>query len=363
MSLTTYAQLPELRATAFLLLATIATIVLAALGSLTLFRGAVLLIVLYALTRLIAQGSRFDWRSYSLRGRTVILTGCASGIGLLTARALAKLRPSYLILAVRGEERARDLANEITRQTGAELSTVVGLDLDISSLASIDRFVTQVRQRWPRVDILINNAGIVANQNYMAYRLNEDGFEPTWATHCIGPVALVNGLLPLLEAAPQPRVINVSSMGLVFFAQDGIDYTLCQRLRVTAESYNHMKLYGQSKLGQLYHARKLTRRFKRQGLTGYSLHPGTMATPLNQVALPSMLLAAYNAFIRLVGKTDEAGAETTLFCALSDRSVPGGFHQDCRAAVASKIAGNDEKTLEFWDRTQAMINQRQIKND
>lgn len=152
-------------------------------------------------------------------------------------------------------------------------------------------------------------------------------------------------------------------MGLVFFVQDGIDYNLCQRPRVTVDSYNHMKLYGQSKFGQLYHARELTRRFKEQRLAAYSLHPGPMATALNKVALPSMQLAVYNAFIRLVGKTGEGGAETTLCCALSDRAVPGGFHQDSRAAVSSKVAGNDEKTHEFWDRTQGKINQRQTKHE
>ena len=355
MSFSAYTQLPELRAIVFVGLSTTMTLILSALGHLTLLRTALALPVLYILTRWIAQGSRFNWRSYSLQGRTVILTGCASGIGLPTARALSHLRPKCLILAVRGQQRAQELAAEVARQTKTDPSSIVGLDLDVSSLASVKRFVDNVKQRCSSLDLLINNAGIVANQDYKAYRLNEDGFEPTWATHCIGPSALVDGLMPLLQVASQPRIVNVSSMGLVFFAQDGIDYSLCQRERVTAQNYNHMKLYGQSKLGQLYHARELTRRFSDHGLSAYSVHPGTMATPLNKVALPSMQLAAYNAFIQLVGKTEEAGSETTLYCALSDKAVPGGFHQNCQLAIASQIAEDGEKTKEFWDRTHSMI--------
>lgn len=358
MSLVVYAQLPELRAIAFFSLATFTSLVVAASGHVTLLRAAIAFPLLYALTRLIAQGSRFDWRSYSLRGRTVILTGCASGIGLRTAHALARLQPKCLILAVRGQQRAHKLAAEVARQAGLDPSTVVGLDLDVSSLASVERFVKEVKQRCSRVDLLINNAGIVANQDYKSYKLNEDGFEPTWATHCVGPWALVRGLMPLLQTASHARVVNVSSIGLVFFAQDGIDYSLCQREQVTAKNYNHMKLYGQSKLGQLYHARELTRRFTDHGLRGYSVHPGTLATPLNKVALPSVPLAAFNAFIRLVGKTDETASETTLYCALSDHAVPGGFHQNCGAAIASEIAGNDKKAQEFWDRTHAMMKER-----
>ena len=141
-----------------------------------------------------------------LDGKTVIITGANTGIGLETAVDLAK-RNARVILACRSVERGETAAVEVRKRSGND--NVVFVQLDLASLDSVRKFAANILEEEPRIDILINNAGILSP----SFTKTADGIEATFAVNHLGHFLLTNLLLDRIKEAPSARIVNVSSMG------------------------------------------------------------------------------------------------------------------------------------------------------
>jgi NAD(P)-dependent dehydrogenase (short-subunit alcohol dehydrogenase family) len=212
-----------------------------------------------------------DWSVESigdLKGKIVIVTGGASGIGLEAAQVLAS-RGAGLVLAVRNMAKGEKAADRIKALHRAAEVTVMHLDL--GDLASVRQFASEFTGRYDRLDILINNAGVMIPP----YSKTKDGFELQFGTNHLGHFALTSHLLPLLMSTPLSRVVTVSSIAarkarLNFKNLDG------------SHGYNPMTFYRQSKLANLMFAIELQHRLEGAGSGTISLlcHPGISATNL-----------------------------------------------------------------------------------
>ena len=160
-----------------------------------------------------------------LDGKTVIITGANTGIGLETAVDLAK-RNARVILACRSVERGETAAVEVRKRSGND--NVVFVQLDLASLDSVRKFAAKILEEEPRIDILINNAGVMLPTR----TLTQDGFETAFGVNHLGHFLLTNLLLDCIKEAPSARIINVSSKG-------------CERGRLDLDSLNSEKSYSQ----------------------------------------------------------------------------------------------------------------------
>ncbi|MDR3508905.1 MAG: oxidoreductase [Caulobacteraceae bacterium] len=264
---------------------------------------------------------------HDLTGRTAIVTGSASGIGVETARALAEAG-AETILAVRNLEAGQAVADEINAVTKRPAARVMRLDL--SDLASVRAFVDD----WggAPVHILINNAGVMAcPQTYTT-----DGLEMQIGTNHFGHAALTLGLTPALEKAAAPgrtaRVVQLSSTG------HRRSDMLWDDIHYRTRPYDKWEAYGQSKTANALFAAGFNARFRDLGVTANAVMPGGIITPL-QRHMPKEEMMAMG-WIDEAGntppgfKTTEQGASTSLWAALGDEleGVGGLYLENCAQA-------------------------------
>jgi NAD(P)-dependent dehydrogenase (short-subunit alcohol dehydrogenase family) len=201
-----------------------------------------------------------------LSGRTAVVTGANAGLGLQTARVLAA-RGAQVVLACRNLDKAGHAADRIAAESPGAKASVVRLDL--ASQSCVRGAAEEIRARFPSVDLLINNAGVME----VPYQRTEDGFELTLATNHLGPFALTGLLLDRLAAGA--RIVTVSSIGHL----DGvIDFGDLQSER----HYDPDQAYSQSKLANLLFSYELDRRLRAAGatVTAIACHPGVVYTDL-----------------------------------------------------------------------------------
>jgi NAD(P)-dependent dehydrogenase (short-subunit alcohol dehydrogenase family) len=201
-------------------------------------------------------------------GRTAVITGANSGIGLEAAKYLAA-RGAHLVLACRDTDKAKAAAGGIAGQSPAAEVDVVSLDL--SDLASVRRAAQEIRSRYPRLDLLINNAGLMMPP----YGRTRDGFELQFGTNHLGHFALTGLVLPSLLEVPGSRIVTVSSNGHKVGRMHFDDLQFERR-------YGRMRAYGQSKLANLLFTYELQRRLAAAGAPtiATAAHPGTSDTAL-----------------------------------------------------------------------------------
>jgi len=273
----------------------------------------------------------------NLNGKTVIITGAATGIGRVCAIRLARLG-ARVIVGIRGRERAEKIAKEMIDESNG--GTVIGFEFDLSNSKIIKEFTEKI----DRVDILINNAGSLKD----SFDITIDGIETQFQTNYLGHFYLTKLLLSKLEK--DGRIVNVSSLVHHVTQPADLDYSF-SRLK---SNYNTMKAYGFSKIAQIYHANELTRRYN---VKAYSLHPGTIVkTELNKHR--NWFALNFLQIFSIFGKNLEQGAMTTLFCALSDDAQPGCFHSDCHVRRPSSLALDQRRSEECWNETERMISKK-----
>ena len=204
-----------------------------------------------------------------LDGKTVIITGANTGIGLETAVDLAK-RNARVVLACRSVERGEKAAVEVKKRSGND--NVVFRQLDLASLDSVRKFSGKILEEEPRIDILINNAGVMAIPERT---LTQDGFEMQFAVNHLGHFLLTNLLLDRIKEAPSARIVNVSSRshggGILDF--ENLNSEL---------SYSPRAAYGTSKLANILFTHSLSKRLKGTNVTANCLHPGLISTELGR---------------------------------------------------------------------------------
>ena len=204
-----------------------------------------------------------------LDGKTVIITGANTGIGKETAIDLAK-RNARVILACRSQEKGKKAEVDVRRESGN--SSVHFRKLDLASFDSIRRFSKEVLSEESRVDILINNAGVM----YCPFQKTEDGFETQFGVNHLGHFLLTHLLLDKIKQAPEGRIIVVSSLGHTLTSKLDLD-------TINSEAhYSPYVAYFKSKLANVLFAKALAKRLAGSNVTANSLHPGAVVTDLKR---------------------------------------------------------------------------------
>lgn len=287
-----------------------------------------------------------------LTGKIVVITGGHSGIGLETTRVLAS-KGAHVIVGARDLEKAR--------QALAQIKNVETLELDLSLPPSIDRFAQSVLAKHKKIDLLINNAGVMA----MPETRDARGFEMQFATNHLGHFQLTARLAYALKASDKARVITLSSAGHRFSPVDLDDPNFTHR------PYEKWKAYGQSKTANSLFAVELDRRMRDLGVRSFAVHPGRIAdTGLNRYMDESEFASASNASPSLM-KTVEQGAATTVWVATSAMldGQGGVYCADCDISpLVTDLEANPAGVLEWainpetahalWDLSETMIRRR-----
>ena len=268
----------------------------------------------------------------SFAGRTVIVTGANSGLGLVTARELARVG-AKTILAVRNTTKGDEAAASMTGDVEVR-------KLDLQDLASVRAFAEGV----DAVDVLVNNAGIMA----VPYALTKDGFESQIGTNHLGHFALTNLLLPKVS----DRVVTVASMMHL------MGWISLDDLNWKARPYLAWPAYGQSKLANLLFTKELQRRLTAAGspVRAIAAHPGYSATNLQGQTGNAVGTRVWDAGNRIFATTSEFGARQTLYAVAQD--VPGDTYIGPRFAMRgptgptpfrSPLARNGKTAAALWD--------------
>jgi NAD(P)-dependent dehydrogenase (short-subunit alcohol dehydrogenase family) len=283
-----------------------------------------------------------------MTGKTVVITGGNSGIGLETAVALARAGAKVLITArdrARGEAAVADIR---TRSGRDDVNLVV---FDLGSIASIREGATATLQRCARIDVLVNNAGLVLSDR----RETADGFEVTFGVNHLGHFILTELLLDRIKQSAPARIVNVASTAHKG-ARKGLDFEDLQ----SARSYRGMLVYSKSKLANIYFTTELARRLAGTGVTVNCLHPGTVATGYARDGDASGILAFGIKVIKPFILSAEKGARTSVYLASSPdvAGVTGQYFVKCRARKPSAVARDDEAARRLWNYSEELLAQR-----
>ncbi len=261
--------------------------------------------------------------SHDLEGRTCAITGASTGIGRVTAEALARRGATVLFLG-RGPEKTAAAIEAIRASTGNDRLEFVPCDL--GSLASVRDAALRVLDRGAPLDWLVNNAGVAGLRGRTA-----DGFELAFGTNHLAHFLLTEHLWPLLAGRAGARVINVASRA--HHNAKGIDFAA---LRAPTASVSGLPEYAVSKLANVLHAVDLARRGGGQGVAAFSLHPGVVGTDIWERRLGRLAGLVLGAFML----TPEQGARTTLHCALAPglEAESGAYFVDCAVKRPGRAA-------------------------
>jgi NAD(P)-dependent dehydrogenase (short-subunit alcohol dehydrogenase family) len=264
-----------------------------------------------------------------MTGKTVAITGASSGIGLETARGLAE--KGARIIAI-----VRDQAKTEAALAGIEHEVVVA---DLYSLAEVRAAGAEIRRRFPRVDVLINNAGGIHGER----ELTVDGFEKTFALNHLAAFQLTYELKDLLVASAPARIVTLSS-GAHRFASFRWD-DLATMERWTGPT----GVYGASKLCNIWFARECGRRMAAKNVTSCSVHPGAVASGFGRTG--SWVYRVGTRLAKPFLKTVVEGAQTSIYVASSPEleGASGLYFADCTPTKPSRWARDDHEAQRLWE--------------
>ena len=271
----------------------------------------------------------------TMSGKTCLVTGATSGIGKETALRLAMLGAT-VIVAARDAARGAASAEEIRGRV--PLARVETVAADLSSLAQVRRLAGEVQARCDRLDVLVNNAGVISARR----QLTADGLETTFATNHLAPFLLTNLLSGLLERSAPARVVTVASA-----AHKQIRAIPWDDLPCGAEA-RQAQAYPLSKLLNILFTFELARRLDGTGVTANCLHPGFIRTALGR-DVTGVLGAAVQLAVRF-RPGPATGARTPIYLASSPEvaAVTGGYFVNCKPAEPSALARDARAAERLW---------------
>merc|ERR1712025_599134 len=310
--------------------------------------GLVAFALLLWIIRMWMQGPKVTSK-VTLKGKTVVITGANTGIGKLTALDLSR-RGAKIVMLVRDMQKAELAANEIRLETEGE---VIIHKLDLASLESVREVAEQLGNSLDKIDILINNAGIMACPEMRT----KEGFEMQFGTNHLGHFLLTNLLMPLIKkAAPGARIINVSSLAHTNGQMNWDD------INFEKTPYDPIKAYGQSKLANVLFTKELARKGEGSGVNAYALHPGVIKTELGRHMegmgpVMKMMWRCCGAFI----KTPENGANTTIYCSVEESIADhnGRYYSDCAEKSPASQAENMDDAKKLWELSEGLVKMQQ----
>ncbi len=278
-----------------------------------------------------------------MKGRVVVVTGATQGIGLVTARELARMGAAVSIVG-RNAERTRAVADEIGRDAGAQVDVFLA---DLSLMAEVRRLAAEIRGKLDKLHVLVNNAGAI----HQTRKVTSEGLETTLATNHLAYFLLTNELLPILEASGEPgrtaRIVNVASQAHLRARLDMDDLML-------EHGYAPMRAYGNSKLANILFTYELARRLEGKPVTANCLHPGVVATGFgrNDSGLFKLAVRLASPFFL----TPEKGAQTSIYLASSPEveGVSGKYFDRCKPRRSRASSYDEALQKRLWDRSVAL---------
>jgi NAD(P)-dependent dehydrogenase (short-subunit alcohol dehydrogenase family) len=275
--------------------------------------------------------------------RTVVVTGANSGVGLETAVALASAGDRVL-LACRNRAKGESALAEVHRRSGRDDAELV--DLDLADFASVRAAAADIADRVPTVDVLVNNAGLILSTR----STTAQGFETTFGVNHLGHFLLTALLEEQIRSAPEPRVINVSSVAH-HWAFGGLDFADLQSERW----YHGWLAYGRSKLANIHFTQELARRWPDVAVN--ALHPGTVTSGFGHDGdtrgISSLLMQA----APLVAVDAAAGAATSIFLATADegRRITGRYWVRRHIGRTARWARRREDDERLWAESERLV--------
>lgn len=282
-----------------------------------------------------------------MTGKTVLITGGNAGLGLETAVALAGKGASVTITA-RDTGRGEAARKEITERSGSTDVEVMALDL--ASTASIRAFAEAFLADHARLDVLVNNAGLILSERSET----EDGFESTFGVNHLGHFLLTDLLLDRVKASAPARIVVVASEAHKF-AMDGLKF---DDLQCEGHFWSY-RVYGRSKLANIYFARSLARRLEGTGVTVNAVHPGSVATRFARDGDTTFITALTTKVARPFSRTPEQGARTQVWAASAPEleGVTGEYLVSSKRADKrlSRVARSDEAAERLWTVSEELL--------
>ena len=269
-----------------------------------------------------------------MNGKTVIITGANQGIGKASAIALGKMG-AKLVIVCRNAEKARAAVKEIEEAGAKDVELLVG---DMASQKDIRRIADEFKAKHDRLDVLLNNAGVLVTSR----RTTVDGIEETFAINHLGYFLLTNLLLDVLKKSAPARIVNVSSEAHRNAKMHWDDLQF-------ESGYGSFAAYGQSKLANILFTRELAKRLEGTKVTANCLHPGVIASGFGQT---------YGGFMSFVIKiahpfmiTPEKGARTQVWLASSPdvEGISGKYFDKCAEKRPNKAAQEEAAPKRLWE--------------
>jgi len=271
-----------------------------------------------------------------LSARTIIITGASDGIGASAARTLAAQGENVVVVG-RSAAKTAQVAGEL----GADHFVA-----DFAELAQVRRLAADLKEKYPRIDVLANNAGGIMGDR----QLTVDGHEKTFQVNHLAPFLLTTELLDVLTAS-RTKVINTSSVANSIFARFDIDDLDAER------KYSTNRAYGNAKLANILFTSELHRRYHDAGISTAAFHPGGVATNFAAESTSPMRVA-YTSFLKRFMLTPEQGADTLVWLANGTPGTDwtsGGYYAKRALSKANKLAYDGGLARQLWDRSEAMV--------
>jgi NAD(P)-dependent dehydrogenase (short-subunit alcohol dehydrogenase family) len=273
-----------------------------------------------------------------VQGKICIVTGGNTGIGKATVEGLARAGAT-VVLACRDLDKGRAALADVEARTGSR--DVHLLQLDLASLASVRAFAAAFAEKFSRLHVLVENAGVSTGTR----KLTADGFEMDFGVNHLGHFFLTDLLLPALEASAPSRIVVVSSS---VHKQARMDFDDLQG----EKSWSTIRAYGQSKLANMLFVRALAKRLQGKGVVVNAVHPGVIASELaRDFPAPFRLVA------RWFFKSTEQGARTSLYLATAEEAgrVSGKYFADAKEAPPGAAALDDAAAERLWRESERLV--------
>ena len=290
------------------------------------------------------------FRQQGMQGKVCLVTGATSGIGKVTATALA-YQGAEVIIAGRNQQKAEDTLHQIKSETGNV--TLQYLLADFSDLEQVRDLAAAFKERFSRLDILVNNAGAFFNTR----RETPYGVEKTFLVNHLAPFLLTTLLLDTLQASAPARIVNVSSDGqkLATMELDDLDFK---------RGFSGMKAYGRSKLANIMFTYEIARRLAGGNVTVNALHPGHVATDIWRTNF-SIFGPALKWVMILFSLSPQEGADNSIYLASSPEveGVTGKYFVKREPAQSSPTSYDEGLAQRLWETSEKLTSINQSTND